>query len=98
MIKSIHNFRNDILTSNELTSINNDLMVDPNTTYQDLHNVIQVAKNKHRPCKLVKFDKYKHKKTKCITSGIIKSIQYKDILYKKLKMTHNGSNQFAIYI
>ncbi len=39
-------------------------MVDPNTTYQVLHNVIQVAKNNHMTCKLVKFDKYKHKKTK----------------------------------
>ncbi len=49
------------------------------------------------PCKLVKFDKYRHKKTKWITSGIIKSIQYGDNLYKKLKMTHHGSTQFAIY-
>ncbi len=49
------------------------------------------------PCKLVKFDKYKHKKTNWITSGIIKSIQYRDNLYKKLKMAHHGSTQFAIY-
>ncbi len=62
--ESIQNVHNEILTSNELTSINDDLMVDPNTTYQVLHNVIQVAKNNHMTCKLVKFDKYKHKKTK----------------------------------
>ncbi len=72
-------------------------MVNPNTTYQVLHNVIQVAKNKHMPCKLVKFDKYKHKKNKWIISRIIKSIQYRDNLYKKLKMTHHGSTQYAIY-
>ncbi len=72
-------------------------MVNPNTTYQVLHNVVQVAKNKHVPSKLVKFDKYKHKKTKWITSGIIKSIQYKDNLNKILKMTYHGSTQFATY-
>ncbi len=49
------------------------------------------------PCKLVKFDKYKHKRTTWITSGIIKSIQYRDNLYKKLEMTHHCSTQFAIY-
>ncbi len=93
----MQNFHNEILTSNELTSTNDDLTVDPNTTYQVLHNVIQIAKNKHMPCKLVKYDKYKHKKTKWITSGIIKSIQYRNNLYKQLKMTHHGSTQFAMH-
>ncbi len=93
----IQNFHNEILTSNEITSINDDLTVDPNTTYQILHYVIQVAKNKHMPFKLVTFDTYKHKKPKWITSGIMKLIQYRDNLHKKLKMTHHGSTQFAIY-
>ncbi len=69
--ESTLNLHNEILTSNELTSINDDLMVNPNTTYQVLHNVIQVAKNIHMLCKLIKYDKYKHKNTKWIASGII---------------------------
>ena len=37
--------------------------------------------------KTVKFDKYRHKKETWITSGILRSIRYKDKLYRQLKMT-----------
>ena len=39
------------------------------------------------PMKTVIFDKYRHKKETWITSGILKSIRYKDKLYRQLKMT-----------
>ena len=39
------------------------------------------------PDKIVKFKKHKHKKTTWITSGIIKSIKYRDNLYLRLKHT-----------
>ncbi len=42
-------------------------------------------------------DKYKHKRSKWITSGIIKSIQNRDNLYKKLETTNPNSIQFAKY-
>ncbi len=45
----------------------------------------------------MKYNKYKHKKSKWITSGIIKYIQYRDNLYKKLKTTNPNSIQFAIH-
>ena len=37
------------------------------------------------------FDKYKHKSSKWITDDVIKSIRYKDNLYKLLKSTHPES-------
>ncbi len=40
------------------------------------------------PTKFVKYNKRKHKRSKWITSRIIKSIQYRDNLYKKLKTTN----------
>ncbi len=43
------------------------------------------------PSKNVKFNKRKHKRSKWITYGIIKSINYRDELYKKLKMTNPDS-------
>ncbi len=46
------------------------------------------------PRKTVKFNKRKHKKSKWITFGIIKSIYYRDDLYKKLKMTHAEDPQY----
>ncbi len=47
------------------------------------------------PSKTIKFNKRKHKKSKWITFGIIKSISYRDDLYKKSKMTDLESAQYA---
>ncbi len=46
------------------------------------------------PSKVVKFSKYKHKRFKWVTFGIIKSIAYRDNLYKKLKLTDPISVEF----
>ncbi len=46
------------------------------------------------PSKTIKFNKRKHKKSKWITFGIIKSISYRDDMYKKLKMTDPESAQY----
>ena len=43
------------------------------------------AKETHMPSKTVKFNKYKHKKKNWITTAILKSIHYRDKLYRKLK-------------
>ncbi len=48
------------------------------------------------PEKVVKFNKYKHKRSKWITQGIIKSIHFRDNLYKKLKMTDPISPDYTI--
>ncbi len=74
--ESIQNFYNEILTSNELDFLIDNQAQNQNITYNIVHKVIQNAKNKHMPCKLVKYDKYKHKTSKWITNGIIKSILY----------------------
>ena len=37
------------------------------------------------PCKLIKFNKHKHKKSKWITQGLLKSIRSRDKLYARLK-------------
>ena len=39
--------------------------------------------------------KHKHKKEKWITTGIIKSIRYRDKLYKKLKETHVNTPEYT---
>ncbi len=46
------------------------------------------------PQKIVKFNKYKHKKSKWITHGIIKSIQTRDNMYKKYKITDPNANNY----
>ena len=56
-----------------------------NANYDILHNAIKQAKNKHMPCKIIKFNKYKHNKSKWITRGLLKSIRSRDKLYARLK-------------
>ncbi len=93
--EAIQNVYNDILTSEKLINLKQDLKEDPNNTYNVLHNVIQDAKNKHMPTKLVKYNKYKHKKSRRVTFGIIKSMQHRENFYKKLKMSDPLSVEFT---
>ena len=46
------------------------------------------------PMKTVKCDKHKHKMTKWVTTGIIKSIKYRDKLYKQLKSIAVKSQEY----
>ena len=56
-----------------------------------INDEIVRAKNKHMPCKLVKLNKYKHKKYAWITLGLLKSIRYRDKLYKQLRLSNPNS-------
>ena len=67
--------------------MDNNVTSDPNDNYNILLEELKKAIDKHMPMKTVKFDKYRHKKETWITSGILKSIRYKDKLYRQLKMT-----------
>ena len=91
--ESICKFKEELSTSLNETLFNVNLDQDPNINYNKLSDLIQNAKNKHMPTKRVKFKKSKHKKSVWITYGIIKSINYRDNLYKNLKVTsHTAPN------
>ncbi len=68
-------FYNEIEKSTILQELNNNLLEDPNNTYNILHDAIQNAKENHIPSKVIKFNKYKHKKSKWISAGI--SVKFK---------------------
>ncbi len=70
---------------------NTDPKQDPNINYNILHNKIQHFKEMHMPVKLEHYNKNKHKKSSCITHGIIHSIQFRDKLHKIHKMTNPTS-------
>ena len=72
---------------NVISLMDNNVTSDPNDNYNILLEELKKAIDKHMPMKTVKFDKYRHKKETWITSGILKSIRYKDKLYRQLKMT-----------
>ncbi len=84
--ESIKHFHHEILNSSFQINLNDNPTSDSNINYNILHSIIQNAKNTHMPEKVVKFNKYKHKRSKWITQGI-KFIHFRDNLYNNLKMT-----------
>ena len=60
-------------------------------------SIIDEAKKKHMPIKIVKFSKHKHKKSEWITKGIIKSIKFRDKLHNKMKTTARDSPDYKSY-
>ena len=66
----------------------------PNLNYNIMHEEIMRAKNKYMPIKTMKFNKYKHKNSTWITQGLLKSIRYRDTLYKQLKMSDPNSPDY----
>ena len=71
---------NDSVQSDVYGKLNESPFADPNSNYDILESEIVNSINKHTFRESVKFNKYKHSKSKWITKGIIKSIKYKDNL------------------
>ena len=80
-------FCNEINSVDFSTFINPDPSIDPNQNYKEMFRIIDTAKSKHMPCKCVRFKRYKHKISPWLTTGIMRSIKFKDSLYKKWKST-----------
>ena len=68
-------------------------MTDPNLTYNILEDAILSTRDKHMPKRKVRFKKYKHKINKWAPTRMLKSIRYRDSLYKKLKSTPYNCEQ-----
>ena len=83
--ESINKFYSDVSAAISSMPMNNDLFGNPNDSYNSLENVLMEAKVKHFQPREVNYKKYKHKYSPWITSGIIRSIKYRDLLYRKLK-------------
>ena len=83
--QSITNFKTEIANQCASDRLSGCTPGDPSEYYDLLHNIIACAFEKHLPLKTVVFNKYRHKKNKWITKGIIKSIKCRDKLYKNLK-------------
>ena len=79
-----------------IKKLNTSQTANPNASYNVILEVIETARKKHMTGKFVKFIKYKHKKSKWITYGILKSIRFRDNLYKKLKLTNPVLREYDI--
>lgn len=94
--ESIEKFHQSLITTDFQTLLSTDLNQDPNINYSILHEKIQTAKNTFLPEKIVRYDKHKHKKSPWITHSLIKSIKFRDDLYKKHKKTNPNSAEYEI--
>ena len=66
---------------------NTDNTFDESDNYKGLVKSIGDAQKKQIDSKRFKYSKYKHKKCKWITFGLLKSIEFRDNLYRELKKT-----------
>ena len=57
---------------------------DPNENYNILETTIKSAIDEAILSKKIRFNKYKHRKSPCITNGILKSIKYRENSYEVL--------------
>ena len=81
----INDFKDELKSEIPKLILDNNLMTDPNLSYQAFEDFVLRIKDKNMPMNTVRFDIYKHKITKWVTTGIIKSIQFRDKLYRQLK-------------
>ena len=72
-------------------------MTDPNGSYQTFENLMQKIYERHFPEKRVKFNKYQHELSDWITTVILKSIEFRDILHKRLKLCPIDSPEYEKY-
>ena len=86
--KFVHTVRSDIANTN----FSSDIFQDPTINYDILTNIIIKSKETHLPTRKVKCNKYKDKLSPWITTGIMRSISFRDNLYKqKLKLDPNST-------
>ena len=93
---AISNFKGELTEIDISSLLNANLATDPNTDYEKFEKIVTKTYDKHFPEKRVKFNKYKHKRSNWITSGILKSIEFRDKLYKRLKICSPDNGEYDI--
>ena len=69
-------------------------MSDPNLSYEAFEDFVIRIKHKHMLMTTVRFDEDEYKMTKWVTTRIIKSIKFRDKLYKQLKCIPVNSQEY----
>ena len=90
--------KNEFHSSDIYTKLDTNPNTEPNYNYNIIIDEISQVKNKYMTSKLVKFNKYKHKKSTWITQGLLTSIRYRDKLYKQIKLINPESSKYAILL
>ncbi len=92
--EALNAFYNEVNACLANVGLNTYINTNPNINYNAIHQIIQQAKINHLPEMIIKFNKHKHKLPPWITRGILKSIQYRDNMYKVHKMINSNLIEF----
>ena len=92
---SIANIIHNLTVVDIFSKLDKSPLADVDANYEIIQQEITKAIHDYLPKKTVKCQKYKHKKSKWITQGVIKSIKYRNNLYRTLKMTPHRSPIYA---
>jgi len=80
-------FKNDLAHACSIQKFNQGNYDDPNTNYNIFESILKTAMDKHMPVRYEKYKKHKHKNSNWITQGIIRSIKFRDSLYRRYRAT-----------
>ena len=85
--ENIHKFETELASANLLNSLDHDLDADPETNYNIFEVIIDNHRTERFPNKIIKFNKLKHKQNSCISIGILKSIKFRNDLYRRMRIS-----------
>ena len=93
-LQSLNAFKIEIGNLNLPTKLHQNLDTDPNLNYKIVSDYISCAFEKHLPIEILKLKKYKHKKNKWLTQGILNSLKFRDRLYKLFHSTDPNHSDY----
>ena len=94
--ENIEKFKNELISADILGNIDQNPEADPQINYDTMSSIIETNKDKFLPCKNIKFNSRKHKKNSWISYGILKSIKFRNELYKKIKKSDPNTIEYDI--
>jgi endonuclease/exonuclease/phosphatase family metal-dependent hydrolase/ABC-type dipeptide/oligopeptide/nickel transport system ATPase component len=86
--------KEDLRLSCSIINFNTDITSSPNSNYDKFNHIIVNSISKIFQSKTIRCNRKKHKMSKWITLGILKSINFRDKLYRKLKTLSQDDPQF----
>ena len=96
--KAMLKVKEDLISTKIYEKLDISPTANTNRNYNIILDEINQAKNKYMMSKLVKFNKYKHKKSTLITQGLLASIRHRDKLYKQIKLTNPDSPEHEMLL
>ena len=90
----VQKFRDELIKHDFTKDFDHSADSDPSANYDAFISKVIKIKNDFIPTKIVKFNKHRHKKEDWITSGIIKSITFRDKLRLKKTKTNIHSPEY----